>query len=379
MADLREVVRAAFMDRYGTQQEAIVRAPGRVNVIGEHTDYNDGFVLPAAIDRAIWIALRPRTDGLVRLHSLDFDLPIHFDLTRLERQPTSPAEYVKGVAYALIEAGHTLHGFDGVMHGDVPIGAGLSSSAALELATARAFALASGIAWAPVPMAKLAQKAENEWVGMQCGIMDQLISAVGVADHAVLIDCRSLEAQPAPLPPGCALVILDTGTRRGLVGEAYNERRAQCEAAAAFFDVPALRDVSEADLKAHSSQMDPLTLRRARHIVTENARTLAAFDAMQAGDAVRLGTLMHQSHLSLRDDFEVSSPALNRIVAIAQEQPGCYGARMTGAGFGGCAVALVAADQAQAFAQAVAAAYDASGGQQASVTVCHPADGAALC
>ena len=225
-------------------------------------------------------------------------------------------------------------------------------------------------------MAKLGQRAENRWVGVNCGIMDQMISAAGQAGHALLIDCRSLDFEPAPLPAGTAVVILDTATRRGLVDSAYNERRAQCEAAARFFGVPALRDVSVEQFEARAGELDELTRRRARHVVSENARTLAAAEAMRQGDAAELGRLMDASHTSLRDDFEVSSRELDIMVRCAQRVPGCLGARMTGAGFGGCAVALVDAGVAEGFAQAVAASYQASAGFTPNVYICTATNGA---
>jgi galactokinase len=373
--DLQSRVSAEFTQRFGSPPDAIVRAPGRVNLIGEHTDYNDGFVLPMAIDRAIWIALAPRPDRLVRVHSLDFAETAQFNLDRLEKQ-SGWIEYLKGVAWALQEAGHTLIGFDGVVAGDVPIGAGLSSSAAWELAAARAFAVISGFAWEPAQMALLGQRAENKWVGMNCGIMDQMISAAGQAHHALLIDCRSLETQSVPLPPGVVVVVLDTATRRGLVDSAYNERRAQCEAVAQFFGVKALRDVTLDQLNDRRDQLDRVAYRRALHVIGENDRTLQAAEAMKRGDAIALGQLMQLSHMSLRDDFEVSSRELNIVVECAEHQAGCYGARMTGAGFGGCAVALVREDAAEAFSAGVAAEYEAATGLKPSIYICTATNGA---
>ena len=368
----------AFAQHWGAPPAAVVRAPGRVNLIGEHTDYNDGFVLPMAIDRAVYIALRPRRDSFVHLHSLDFDEPLVFDLDAFQREPPGWAEYIKGVAWALQEAGYALRGWDGVIAGDVPIGAGLSSSAATELAAARAFAHVAGLPWDAARMARLAQQAENQWVGMNCGIMDQMISAAGQAGHALLIDCRTLETQAVPLPPGTLAVVLDTATRRGLVDSAYNERRRQCEAAARHFGVPALRDVALAQFEARAGALDDVTRRRARHVIAENARTLAAAAAMRRGDAAALGQLMDASHASLRDDFEVTNDQLNIMVACARQHSGCYGARMTGAGFGGCAVALVRADAAADFARAVTASYHARTGLQPQVYVCSATAGAAV-
>ena len=271
-----------------------------------------------------------------------------------------------------------LRGWEGVLAGDVPLGAGLSSSAALEMATARAFAAVSGLPWDAVAQAKLGQRAENKWIGVNCGIMDQLISSTGKAGHAMLIDCRSLELQPAPLPAGVAVVVLDTATRRGLVDSAYNERRSQCEAAAKAFGVRALRDVSTDALASKNGDLDPTTHRRARHVITENDRTVRAVEAMRRGDIHELGRLMNESHASLRDDYEVSSDALNAVVEAAQAHKACYGARMTGAGFGGCAVAIVRADAADDFVAVTSAAYHARTGNTPAVYVCSATDGAAV-
>jgi galactokinase len=374
---LRDRVTIAFLRRYGSAPTFVVRAPGRVNLIGEHTDYNDGFVFPMAIDRAAWMALRARADRRVVATSLDFDETHEFDLGELGKKETDGwIEYLKGTAWALQGAGHALRGFDGVVAGDVPLGAGLSSSASIEMATARAFAAVSDLPWRPAPMALLGQKAENKWVGVNCGIMDQLISAAGVADKALLIDCRSLDTQAVPLPRGTVVVVLDTATRRGLVESAYNERRAQCEAAARLFGVRALRDVTSAQLAARAAELDPVTLRRARHVVTEDERTLAAAEAMRRDDAVELGTLMNDSHESLRHDFEVCNEGLNVMVEEARRAPGCFGARMTGAGFGGCAVALVAADRSEAFVRQVDAGYGKATGLDPKVYVCRATNGA---
>jgi galactokinase len=331
-----------------------------------------------AIDRAVWIAARPRRDRRVEIYSLDFAEHATIDLSALGRPGEGWDEYVRGVAWALGEGGHALCGWEGVAAGDVPVGAGLSSSAALELATARAFDGACRLRWEPTAMARLAQRAENGWVGVNCGIMDQLISAAGAAGHALLIDCRSLETRPVPLPADVAVVVLDTATRRGLVDSAYNERRAQCERAAAFFGVTALRDVDEATFRAREAAMEPLMARRARHVVTENARTLAAADVLERGDARAFGKLMNASHASLRDDFEVSRAELDIMVEMAQGHAGCYGARMTGAGFGGCAVALVDRGAASDFARAVAQRYEAETGLRPSVYVCVASQGASL-
>jgi galactokinase len=378
---LQDQVTQEFERRFEILPDAVIRAPGRVNLIGEHTDYNDGFVLPMAIDRAVWIALRPRNDNYVVVHSLDFDEVAEFSPIEMAKQSKRHGqwvEYMKGVAWAMQEAGCVLQGWEGVIAGDVPIGAGLSSSAAMELATARAFATISNLNWDAVEMAKICQRAENEWVGMKSGIMDQMISAAGVEGRALLIDCRWLSLDPVPLPPDTLVVIMDTTTRRELVTSAYNERREQCEAAAQFFNVPALRDVTIRQFEAAEDLLDPLVAKRARHIITENDRTVRAADAMRAGDAETLGKLMNASHDSLRDDFEVTNDALNQIVECAQRQPGCYGARMTGAGFGGCAVALVQAELVVAFTVDVTNCYREATGLEARIYVSPASEGASV-
>jgi galactokinase len=371
--DVRRDVEATFAARFGDAPELLVRAPGRVNLIGEHTDYNDGFVLPAAIDRELWIALRPRPDRRVLVHSLDFG-PGEFPLDGLSHGEDAWIEYAKGVAWVLGEEGRSLTGWEGVLGSDIPIGAGLSSSAALEMAALRAFAAVSGFPWEPKEAALLGQRVENHWMKVNSGIMDQLAVGLGRAGHALLIDCRSLEVEPVPLPDGVALVVLDTGTRRGLVGSAYNERRERCEAAARACGVPALRDVDAPTLAAVVG-LEATARRRARHVVTENARTLEAARVLRSRDLERMGRLMDESHASLRDDFEVSTEALDTIVDLAGREPGCVGARMTGAGFGGCAIAMVEEGRAAEFARRVADAYRAALDLQPEVYVCRAAEG----
>jgi galactokinase len=382
----RERAIARFEARFGNPPALLVRAPGRVNLIGEHTDYNDGFVLPMALERAAWIALTPRSDTRVRLYADDLGEEGVFDTatarSRDARGDASSAqggwlEYPRGVAWALQEGGGSLRGFDGVLASDVPRGAGLSSSAAVELAVAAAFTAANDLPWDPTAMARAMQRVENLWVGVQSGIMDQLIGAAGEAGHALLIDCRDLSLKPLPLPAGVAVVVLDTGTRRTLVGSAYDERRASCQRAAATLGVRALRDADRSLLEARGADLDPSDYRRARHVISENARTLEAAAALGRGDAQRFGELMNASHASLRDDYAVSSVALDAMVAAAQAAPGCYGARMTGAGFGGCAVALIDADAADAFVAATLAGY-ADTGHAAQVTVSRAGAGAGL-
>lgn len=376
-APARAVV-AAYRERYGEAPHWLVRAPGRVNLIGEYTDFNEGFVLPVAIDRAVWVAAGPRAGREVEVLALDVPASATFDLDRLTRDAPSWVEYLKGCAWALQEQGHALAGWQGVVAGDVPAGAGLSSSAALELATLRAFALAGNLPWSPTAMARLGQRAENGWVGVACGIMDQMISAAGESGHALLIDCRSLTLEPVPLPRDVRVVILDSATRRGLVDSAYNERRAQCEAAARALGVGALRDATLAMLERAAGHLEAVVHRRARHVISENDRTLQAAAALRAGDATAVGALMDSSHASLRDDLEVSTPALDALVTVARGEPGCLGARMTGAGFGGCAVALVTASHIDAFAEAVRQKYRTASGREAMIYVSQAAGGVAV-
>lgn len=371
-------LRQVFREQYAAEASLLVHAPGRVNLLGEHTDYNEGFVLPMAIDRSIGIALRPRHDRRVVLRSLEFGEERSFDLDVLEREKHGWIEYVKGTAWALGEAGLRLCGFEGVLAGEVPMGAGLSSSAALEIATARAFFAASGLPWDPVSVARLAQRAENAWVGVHCGIMDQLIVACADAGHALLIDCRDLDTVPCPLPPDTVVVVLDTATRRDLSDSAYNERRAGCEHAARLLGLESLRELSPDDLRRSGVRWPVGLLALVRHVVTENARTLEAAEALQRGDAVRLGELMAESHRSLRDDFRVSCHALDAMVLSASEAPGCFGARMTGAGFGGCVVALVREGDHRAFTLAATRAHFQRTGLVANAYVCRPSAGASV-
>jgi galactokinase len=323
----------------------------------------------------VYIALRPRTERRVVVQSLEYNETAEFSLDNLQKG-NGWLEYVKGAAWAMQEEGWTLSGWDGVITGDIPRGAGLSSSAAVEVAAVRAFAAVSGMEPDPVKIALLGQKAENHWVGVNCGLMDQMASSASQAGHALLLDCRSLEIQHIPLPKGVAVVILDTSTRRGLVESAYNERRRQCEEAAKIFRVRTLRDMDEAGFRSCAEALDEVTRRRARHVITENERVRQAVDAMHRGDVVTVGQLLDASHVSLRDDFEVSNDALNTIVEIARCQPGCYGARMTGAGFGGCAVALVEQARGPEFGAAVAEQFRHETNLEPAVYITQPAGGA---
>ncbi|XIJ64048.1 galactokinase [Piscirickettsia salmonis] len=347
-----------FKKHYTQPAQWHICSPGRVNLIGEHTDYNHGFVMPIAIDKATHLLIRPRQDQHVNLYATNFEDHYSFLLDQLIAADHEWGEYAKGMAWAL----HTYHqkltyGFDAVIYGDIPIGAGLSSSASFELAIAHALCISNSMLWEPAQMAKLAQRAENEWIKVNCGIMDQFICALGQANHALLIDCDSLDYEQLPLPKDSKIIVMDTATRRGLIDSAYNKRRQQCEVAAQSMAVDSLRALSAANLPQLQARLDKTTYQRARHVISENARVLAAKQALLNHDTARFGTLMIESHESLCQDFEVSSDALDTIVQIALATEGCLGARMTGAGFGGCAVALVNADHTQQFVSTVAEKY----------------------
>jgi galactokinase len=353
------------------------KAPGRVNLIGDHTDYNDGFVLPAAIDRHIVVAATARDDSQVNVYSRDFDAWDHFDfrgeITRLSEN--SWGNYIRGIVWALLREGFRLKGMDAAVAGDIPIGAGLSSSAAMEVVCGYAMLQLSDKAVDRKLLALAAQKAENDFVGMRCGIMDQYISCFGRRDQALLIDCRKLTDRALPIPSEVRMVIVDSGVHRGLVEMQYNKRRKECETAAAHFGVAALRDVNLKTFESRAHELVPVVRRRARHVVTENDRTLRTADALQVNDLKAVGNLMKASHASLRDDFDVSCPELDSLVKIALGVKGVYGARLTGAGFGGSMVALVKTEAVPDLRDAILKRYDPATGRQASVHVCSASNG----
>jgi len=379
--DRNQILTQHFGRVFDNRPDLIARAPGRVNLIGEHTDYNDGFVLPMAIDYDIRIAARARPDRTVRLYSVDLDKHDTFsldDVRRVAADKVTWADYVRGVADVLQREGFVLHGMDAAVTGNVPRGTGLSSSAAMAPATISAVRLLNRFELDPVRAALLGQRAENEFVGMRCGIMDQFISSCGQADHALLIDCRSLEYQRVPIPAGVRVVVTDSAVRRGLVDSAYNERRAQCEEGARLLGARALRDVSVAMFEAHAAQLPPLTARRCKHVVTEDDRTLKGVEALKHGDLAAFGRSMDASHLSMRDWFEITTPEIDALVEIQQKTPGCLGARMTGGGFGGCTVALVKEEAVPAVVAAIQTQYPARTGKTPQVYVCSAVDGAGV-
>jgi galactokinase len=351
----------AFQSRFQEKPVAMAVGPGRVNLIGEHTDYNDGFVLPVALKRDVRLVFRPRTDRYVRLYSLEYDGWSEFNLDALAHDDNVLwSNYVQGVAWSLAEAGLQLTGIDAVISGNVPKGSGLSSSAALEIATAHALIHAAGQEGKLTgpQIAKAAQRAENSFVGVNCGIMDQFISMLGEENHALLIDCRSLDYQLVPFPEEASLVIGNTKASRSLASSAYNQRRQECETGVACLQqvlptIKALRDVSSTQLEAHKALLTPVVYRRCHHVVSENERVLQTVAALERGDLAEVGRLMNESHESLRVDYEVSSEALDIMVDAMRSAPGCYGARLTGAGFGGCAIALVEPGSEQAMADLI--------------------------
>lgn len=357
--------------------EVVARAPGRVNLIGEHVDYSEGFVLPLAIDRATTARAVPRDDRRVRVWSDDRGGEAAFDLDDAGASARGDwSDYAQGTARAL-DRRVRLRGADVHVSTTVPIGAGLSSSAAFELAVGLALLGAAGTDLDRGELARAAREAENGFVGLRSGIMDQLASAFGVRDHALLIDCRTAAVTPVPIPAGAGIVVSDTGVKHELASSAYNERRAESEAAAHALGAASLRDVTPALLEERATLLSPLLLRRARHVVTENERTLRVAAALRAGDLRSAGQAMNASHASLRDDYEVSAPELDLLAETARHVPGVYGARMTGGGFGGSIVALADREAADALSGALDAAFAARFGRRPTTILVRPSDGAA--
>ncbi len=374
-------IRAQFERRFGRPPQVVVRAPGRVNLIGEHTDYNDGFVFPVAIDRATYVAAAPSATATITALAADLNDEDTFALDAVVHNPAQPwSNYLRGVVKGLQAAGHPIGGAELLIVSDVPRGSGLSSSAAFEVAVGYSLQLLNKLNLLGEELALLAQGAENTFVGVQCGIMDQFISALGQAGHAMLLDCRDLSYRTVPLPPEAYVVICDSGVRHEHGSSGYNERRAQCEEAVALLKsampkITALRDVRPADLAAHGHLLPEIVLRRARHVVSENQRVLDSVAALDAGDLAAFGRLMNESHRSMRDDYAITVPAIDALVAAAQAIPGCYGSRMTGGGFGGCTVSMVEHGAYEGFAARVRAAYHVATGRETTIYVCSAEDG----
>lgn len=380
---LKETTTALFAEKFGYPATHTIQAPGRVNLIGEHTDYNDGFVLPCAIDYQTVVSCATRDDRNVRVIAADYENQVDefsLDAPILAHETQQWSNYVRGVVKHLQKRDGSFGGADLVISGNVPQGAGLSSSASLEVAVGKVF---QSLYHLPLDGAQLAlngQEAENQFVGCNCGIMDQLISALGKKDHALLIDCRTLGTKAVPMPKGAAVVIINSNFKRTLVGSEYNTRREQCETGARFFQAAALRDVTFEQFNAVASELDPVVAKRVRHVITENARTVEAADALAKGDLRHMGRLMAESHASMRDDFEITVEQIDTLVDIVKATIGEEGGvRMTGGGFGGCVVALVPEDKVASVRQAVADQYHAKTGIKETFYVCTPSEGAGQC
>jgi len=386
----RDTAIQAYQKHFSAPPRYLGRAPGRVNMLGEHVDYNDGFVMPIAIDRATYIAFSPASTDHTTLVAADFNETAHFTAESLpdRMQPDgSPlpewALYPAGVAWALSGAGLSTTAMQAAFCSDIPRGSGLSSSASIEMAFGVAWSTLGNWGLPPMQLALLGQKAENRYVGVNCGIMDQFASACGEEGRLLLLDCRSLEYRSLPLPTDTLIVVADTSVRRKLSSGGYNERRAACEEAVRLLsrDLPgikALRDVSMESFHHLSRKLPSLVRKRARHIVEEIERTRQAIPLLEQGRTVEFGKLMNACHSSLKNYYEVSTPELDTMVEIAQSLPGCLGARLTGAGFGGCTVNLVAYDQAEAFARSLGPEYEWRTGLHPEIYICQASQGAGL-
>jgi len=375
------VFRSKHLARYQAEP-AVFAAPGRVNIIGEHTDYAEGFVMPAAINFATLAGISPRKDGKIAVYSENYGEERVFDAESLPAKGSKHwSDYPMGVVAILAGEGHKIPGFSLSIWGDVPLGSGLSSSAAIEVAAALAVLSLVGASYPGPVLARLCQRAENEFVGANCGIMDQFISVNGKENHAMLLDCRDLSFQLAPIPASVALVIANTMVKHSVAGGDYPTRRAESEAACAVINshrghVPFLRDATLEDLDKWGNEMAPKSLMRARHVISENLRTVAAAKALLKGDMKELGRLMAEAHRSYSKDFEGSCAEADTMVELANELPGLIGARLTGGGFGGCTINLVEQDKAKAFAEELGRRYAAKTGIKPEIHICHASGGA---
>jgi len=376
-----EALRSLHSDRFHAEPE-IFAAPGRVNLIGEHTDYAEGFVMPAAIDFATLAGISPRSDGKIVIFAQNYGKECVFEAASLPPEASGHwSDYPVGVISILAGEGHRIPGFSLTLWGDVPLGSGLSSSAAVEVSTALAVLSLLGVTYPGPVLARLCQRAENEFVGASCGIMDQFISANGKRDHALLLDCRDLSYKLAPIPPSVSLVIANTMVKHAVSGGEYTSRRAEVEEAAAVIarhrpEVRFLRDANMEDLAKYGAEMSPNALKRARHVITENLRTVAAANALIGHDLPELGRLMAEAHRSYSQDFEASCEECDAMVELAQGLPGLIGARLTGGGFGGCTVNLVEAEHARAFAEVLGERYAEKIGIVPQIHLCHASGGA---
>ncbi|HHQ2586420.1 galactokinase [Providencia rettgeri] len=382
METLKQTIATSFEKTFGYQPEIYVQAPGRVNLIGEHTDYNDGFVLPCAIDYQTMTAAAKRDDRIIRVVAADYhnecdEFSLDGDITFLPEKMW--ANYIRGVVKFLLQRGFSFNGCDIAVSGNVPQGAGLSSSASLEVVIGQTLKALYQLDISQQDIALNGQQAENQFVGCNCGIMDQLISACGDAGHALLIDCRSLALFPISIPDDLVVMIINSNKQRGLVGSEYNTRRQQCEEAANLFGVKALRDVTFDDFLQQQHQLSPIVAKRAKHVISENERTLAAAKALTQNDLLQLSELMAQSHISMRDDFEITVKEIDTLVDIVKSVLGVQGGvRMTGGGFGGCVVAVMQQQCVQPVIDAVEAQYQKATGLQADIYVCQPSSGASV-
>ena len=380
MIDVHSVI-AEFKLRFG-EEPLMFSAPGRVNLIGEHTDYNDGFVLPFAIDRRTYVACRPREDDKVRAYTITLDEEAEFNLSELENKDKDWTVYIRGMFDVLRPRGVPVKGMDLVIDTDIPFGAGLSSSAALEIAAGLAITSLAGHQISPLDLALAGQEVEHKFAGVRSGIMDQLVSASARDGNLLLIDCRSLDTEDVPFEfPQFELVVCDTRVKHELASSAYNDRRAECEKGVELLkkhlpDIKALRDVSVEQLEEFSFDLPNVVAQRCRHVVTENARTLEAAEAVGSRDHERLGRLMFESHASLRDDYEVSSPELDMLVESASGIEGVVGSRMTGGGFGGCTISLVAKEKFREFRDEIEDQYEETFGRPPAVFEVKPSPGA---
>ncbi len=381
-SDLFNATAEAFKTKFGIPPACVSSAPGRVNLIGEHTDYNNGYVFPIAINRQTVIAASPRSDRNLCIHAHNFGSSVEESLDNLERtKEKSWSNYCKGVASMLQESGKKLMGANLLINSDIPNGAGLSSSAALEMATAYVLLALNDIAIPSQEIINICHNAEFEFVGVHCGIMDQFVSCMGKKDHALFLDCESLKYEHVWIPARCKLVICDTGVKRHLATSEYNIRRQQCSEGAhqLSYVVPSvktLRDVSVKQFEQHKAKLGDIIRKRCRHVIYENERVLSSVTALKKNDLSEFGKLMYQSHMSLKNDYEVSCPELDMVVDICAEVEGTYGARMTGAGFGGAAICLVESKQVDAVVKRLQIEYPQKTGHKPAIQICTPEDGA---